>query len=107
MGSDLHKKAEAVQNVDSRKKVVALGYNPEKDAAPLVLAKGKGLFAEKILEVARQNGIAITEEKELVDNLFSIETSCAIPPELYEAVAQVLAFVYQRQQSVLKKLAPG
>lgn len=78
-----------------RKKAVALRYDVEKDAAPVVIAKGQGLLAERILELAREHGIHIQEDPDLTALLAQIEVNAAIPAELYAAVAQVLAFVYR------------
>ena len=78
----------------SSKKAAALKYAHGEDRAPRVVAKGKGLLAEKILEAARQHGIPIKEDKTLVDILSSLDLYQEIPPELYKAVAELLAFIY-------------
>ena len=78
----------------SSKKAAALKYAHGGDRAPRVVAKGKGLLAEKILEAARQHGIPIKEDKTLVDILSSLDLYQEIPPELYKAVAELLAFIY-------------
>ncbi|HFC97780.1 MAG TPA: hypothetical protein ENJ40_04910 [Thermosulfurimonas dismutans] len=77
-----------------KKKAVALKYEPEKDRAPRVVAKGQGYLAELILELARQHGIPIREDHELIRELFRLEIEAEIPPELYEAVAVILAWAY-------------
>ena len=74
---------------------VALGYEPGKDLAPKVLAKGRGALAEKIMEVARAHGIPLQEDPILVELLAKVEIDQEIPSVLYQAVAEVLAFVYQ------------
>lgn len=84
---------------DSRPRAVALGYNPEKDPAPRVLASGQGLLAEEILEIARKHGIAIREDPALAAALASVEVDQVIPPELYALVAEVLAYVYRLQKN--------
>jgi flagellar biosynthesis protein len=76
------------------KKAVALKYERGKDAAPKVTAKGTGLIAEKILEIAEKEGIPITEDPDLVTALARLDFYDAIPPELYHAVAEILAFAY-------------
>ncbi len=78
-----------------RKKTVAVRYERGKDNAPKVTAKGQGELAEKILELARKNGIPIREDKALLDALYVMEINEEIPEELYQAVAEVLAFVYR------------
>jgi flagellar biosynthesis protein len=81
-------------NRSRTRKAVALGYDPAMDQAPRVLAKGRGRTAEKILEIARRHGIPITEEPPLVELLSRLDIDEEIPPLLYKAVAEVLAFVY-------------
>ncbi len=77
------------------KKAVALKYNKEKDTAPRVTAKGTGLIAEKILELAEKEGIPITEDPDLVTALAQLDFYDEIPPDLYRAVAEILAFAYR------------
>jgi flagellar biosynthetic protein FlhB len=75
---------------------VALRYDPENMAAPQVVAKGQRLIAEKIKEMARQAGVPLVEDKPLARALFkAAQVGDTIPEELFKAVAQVLAFVYQ------------
>lgn len=76
------------------KKAVALKYERGKDAAPKVTAKGTGLIAERILEIAQKEGIPITEDPDLVTALARLDFHDQIPPELYRAVAEILAFAY-------------
>ena len=80
---------------DKIKKAVALKYDGEKDTAPRVTAKGTGLIAEKILELAEKEGIPITEDPDLVTALAQLDFYDEIPPELYRAVAEILAFAYR------------
>jgi flagellar biosynthesis protein len=75
-------------------KAAALKYRHGKDSAPTLVAKGKGKIAEKIIAIAKENGIAIKEDKELVEFLSMLDLYQEIPPELYRAVAEILAFVY-------------
>lgn len=76
---------------------VAISYDRNSDqAAPLVIAKGADYVALKIKEVAKENHIYIYEDKPLARMLYAtVEIGQMIPPELYEAIANVLAFVYQ------------
>ena len=76
-------------------KAVALKYKKEKDAAPRVVAKGRGTVAEKILETARAHNVPLHEDKNLVEVLEALDLETEIPPELYRAVAEVLAFIYR------------
>jgi flagellar biosynthetic protein FlhB len=74
---------------------VALKYDAEK-AAPVVVAKGKDLIAFKIRDIARQSGVAVVPDPPLARSLHaSVEVGHMIPEELYQAVAQLLAFVYR------------
>jgi len=71
----------------------ALGYDLEKDSAPKILAKGKGDIAEKILKKAEEKNIPIQTDKDLVKTLLALEIGQEIPVELYEVVAEILAFI--------------
>lgn len=74
---------------------VALSYDQEKGKAPIVVAKGEDYLAQKIKEVARQNDVEIVENKPLARMLYAnVDIGREIPPELYQAVADVLAMVY-------------
>ncbi len=72
----------------------ALKYDSQKDAAPKVVARGKGAIAEKIIEIAKKNNIPIKNDPGLVQILSKLEIDEQIPIELYKAVAEILAFVY-------------
>ncbi len=77
---------------------VAIKYDPKVADAPLVIAKGEDYLAARIKEVARENHVEIVENKPLARMLYAnVEIGEAVPPELYQAVAEVLAFVYQLQ----------
>lgn len=78
---------------DKIKTAVALGYDPNEDGAPKVIASGKGALAEKIIEQAKDNNIPVHEDDKLADTLSRLEIGEMIPPELYEVVAEVLVFV--------------
>ena len=79
----------------SRQLAVALGYEPDRMLAPRVLAKGRGAVADAILKAAREAGIPIKEDTDLVQVLEKLDIDAEIPPELYKVVAEVLAFVYR------------
>ena len=78
----------------NRKAAVSLKYSPAKDRAPKVTAKGWGVVAEKILEVARKHNIPIKEDPDLIQILAKLDIDKEIPPSLYKVVAEILAFVY-------------
>lgn len=79
---------------DRRRQAAALRYERGKDSAPRIVAKGKGVVADKILEIARRHGIPIREDRELVHMLASLDLYREIPPDLYKAVAEILAFLH-------------
>ena len=76
-----------------RKKAVALKYK-EGYSAPRVIAKGKGEVAEKIINKGKDTDIYIYEDEKLVEDLTKLELYDEIPKELYEAVAEIIFFVY-------------
>ena len=80
---------------------VAIQYDPEIADAPVVIAKGEDYMAARIKEVARENQIEIVENKPLARMLYAnVDIGQAVPPELYQAVAEVLAFVYHLQGKI-------
>ncbi len=75
---------------------VALRYEPlAGDTAPRVVAKGQGYLAEEILRVARENDVPLRQDPALAGALASLDVGMNAPPELFRAVAEVLAFVYK------------
>ncbi len=78
-----------------QKKAATLSYNQTKDSAPRVTAQGRGLTAENIIQVAKNNEIPILEDPSLVEILQDVNINETIPDELYEVVAEVYAFIYQ------------
>jgi flagellar biosynthesis protein len=80
---------------ESRRKAAALSYERDRDAAPRVVAKGSGVTAEKILQIAREHHIPVREDSRLIEVLSQLDLYQEIPPELYRAVAEILAFVYR------------
>ncbi|MDH5457746.1 MAG: EscU/YscU/HrcU family type III secretion system export apparatus switch protein [Nitrospinota bacterium] len=77
------------------KSAVALKYQTETDAAPKVTAKGEGLVAERIIQLARENQVPIKEDPDLVQILSQVDINKEIPPSVYKVVAELLAFVYK------------
>lgn len=74
---------------------MALRYEPNKDRAPKIAGKGRGLLADKILELARQHKIPIRQDKNLIQILSRLDLNQEVPPEVYKAVAEILAFIYR------------
>ena len=81
------------KNKINKNKAVALKYSKE-DISPKVIAKGQGVVAENILAKAISEDITIYEDKDLVDKLIQLDIDEQIPEELYEAVAEIIFYVY-------------
>ncbi|GKU78608.1 EscU/YscU/HrcU family type III secretion system export apparatus switch protein [Paenibacillus sp. L3-i20] len=79
----------------SLRKAVALKYEPGERSAPVLIAKGNGQIADRILEKAKENGIPVQEDASLVEVLSKLDVDQEIPAELYALVAEILSFVYQ------------
>jgi flagellar biosynthesis protein len=79
---------------DPRQQAVALAYQSG-DLAPKVVAKGRGLIADQIIARAKEHGVFVHESKELVGLLMQVELDGRIPPALYRAVAELLAWLYR------------
>ena len=77
------------------KSAVALKYNTETDTVPKVTARGEGLIAERIIDLARENQVPIKEDPDLVQILSQVDINKEIPPSVYKVVAELLAFVYK------------
>ena len=75
-----------------KKTAVALQYEPS-DEAPKVIASGRGILAEKIIEKARESDVPVHRDDKLAETLSRLEIGDMIPPELYEVVAEILIFV--------------
>lgn len=87
-----------------RDEAVALTYSSG-DAAPRVVAKGRGLIAREIIERAHEAGVFVHESPELVGLLMQVDLDERIPPQLYVAVAELLAWLYRVEQKSEKDLA--
>lgn len=74
-----------------------MAYNRE-DGAPRVVAKGNGIGADAIVSLAREHGVYVHQSPELVSLLMQIDLDSEIPPELYQAVAEILAWLYALDQ---------
>jgi flagellar biosynthesis protein len=82
----------------NREKAVSLKYDPEVSGSPRVTAKGSGLVARKIIELARKHNIPVKEDPDLIQILSRLELNQEIPPSVYKVVAEILAFVYSLNQ---------
>jgi flagellar biosynthetic protein FlhB/flagellar biosynthesis protein len=83
---------------DDPELAVALKYDKEKDGAPRVIAKGMSLKAEKIRQIAKEAGVPVMRNVSLANALYRVDIGEEIPEGLYDAVAEVLNFVYALQQ---------
>ncbi|QOP43353.1 type III secretion system protein [Sulfurimonas sediminis] len=75
-------------------KAVALKYDKEKNQAPLVSAKGEGKTAQKIIQLAKENGVPLKKDEDLVELLSKVELDKEVPPQMYKAIAEVFSFIY-------------
>ena len=80
------------EKVNKMKQAIALEYDPSDDA-PRVIATGRGVLAERIIERAKENDVPVHRDDKLADTLSRLEIGDMIPPELYEVVAEILVFV--------------
>ncbi len=80
------------------KEAVAIAYR-KNDSAPKIIAKGKGIMADQIISKAKQHGVYVHESSELVALLTQVDIDEHIPPQLYMAVAELLAWIYKLEHS--------
>jgi len=80
------------------KKAVALKYDRLNDSAPRVKALGKGKVAQKIIEIAKEHNVPVAENSDLAEILSTLDLEEQIPPDLYKAVAELLAYVYSQNK---------
>lgn len=90
---------------DPRATAVAIAYETG-DTAPKVVAKGRGLVAQEIIQRAREAGVFVHESPELVALLMQVDLDARIPPALYVAVAELLAWIY-RMEGTSQAALPG
>lgn len=90
---------------EKRKSAIALAYQTG-DTAPKVVAKGRGLIAQAIIERARQHGVYVHESEDLVAMLMQVELDENIPPQLYLAVAELLAWLYRLEKGETPPISP-
>lgn len=75
-------------------KAAALKYDIKNDNAPILTAKGKGELAKQIIKLAGDNNIPIKKDPDLVELLTKLEIDQEIPPDMYKAIAEIFAFIY-------------
>ena len=95
----------AKQGSDNLKNAVALAYT-QTDSAPRVVAKGLGILAEQIIARAQEHGVYVHESPELVSLLMQVDLDQRIPPQLYIAVAELLAWLYRLESGQTGTQAP-
>ncbi len=76
-----------------KKQAIALSYDPKENSAPTVVATGMGALADRIIEKAKEEAVPVHEDDKLAETLSRLDIGEAIPPELYEVVAEILVFV--------------
>ena len=87
------------EDFSPRDEAVALTYTPG-ESAPQVVAKGRGLIAHEIISRAREAGVYVHESPELVSLLMQVDLDAHIPPQLYAAVAELLAWLYRIEAGI-------
>ena len=80
---------------------IALQYEPGRDAAPRVIATGKGAVAEQIIAIAFANGVKVREDADLAEILSVLEVDSIIPLEVLATIAEILAYVYRANGAVI------
>ena len=83
---------------EKKQKAVALKYDIGEDDAPKVIAKGKGSVADNIIKKAEESNVEIYEDEKLVESLFGLEINEEIPEELYQAVAEIIFYIYSADE---------
>ena len=83
---------------DDRQSAVALSY-ADKTKAPVVVAKGYGVVADSIMREARENGLYVHQSADLVKLLMQVDLDSQIPPQLYLAVAEIMAWIYRLESA--------
>ncbi|MDH3346834.1 MAG: EscU/YscU/HrcU family type III secretion system export apparatus switch protein [Desulfobulbaceae bacterium] len=91
-------------NGKTKDKAVALRYDRAKSEAPLVVASGSGVIAQKIIETAKEAGIYIKHDPDLLEMLAKVPVGETIPEQLFQTVAELLAFVYKANNNYKDKL---
>lgn len=74
---------------------IAIRYDLAKDRSPRLVAKGKGVIADRILDLAKEHGVPVHQDPELLEALARLDVQQEIPGELYQIMAEVLTFIYR------------
>jgi flagellar biosynthesis protein len=88
---------------DAPRVAVALHYRREADPAPRIVAKGEGEVADKIIEIAREHGVAVRSDADLAQLLSAVELETEIPVEAFVAVAEILSYIYRNKAQGLER----
>ncbi len=83
-------------STDNSDYAVALGYDAQKHNAPVVTAKGQGEIAQKIIQLALDNGIEIRQDADLIQVLRAVDINEEIPLEAFAAVAEIISYIYRQ-----------
>jgi flagellar biosynthesis protein len=94
-----------MKGANAQQVAIALAYG-QNQGAPKVVAKGRGLIAQAIIERARQSGVYVHESEDLVGLLMQVELDQQIPPQLYLAVAELLAWLYRLEHDETPTFPP-
>lgn len=94
------------RNTDPKRTAVALRYDADESDAPVVVAKGTGIIADKILKTAVAARVPVYRDRTLAGILAAVELNKQVPPEMYRAVAEVLAYVYRLDQAAHARRQP-
>lgn len=89
----------------NKNKAVALKYNAEQDAAPVVIASGYGSIAEKIIDIAEEKGIPVFRDDSAASLLCMLEVGSNIPPELYEIIASIYCQLLKTSMEIKNRVA--
>lgn len=87
----------------NKQKAVALKYNVEKDNSPVVVASGYGDIAERIINIAEENGIPVFRDDSAASIMCTLEVGSNIPPELYEVIAIIYSQIMQVSQKITEE----
>lgn len=87
-----------MERMEEKLQAVALRYDEKSNNAPKVVAKGQGFIADNILKAAQQNSVPVYQNKTLAGMLMAVDLDREIPPDLYTAVAEILAYIYRMDQ---------
>ncbi len=95
-------------NETMNKKAVALSYDEEKDAAPVIVASGMGYMAEKIVETARESGVPVYEDNSLATVLSQLQLGSQVPEQLYQAIVDIYVYFlrFANKRNLSAELAP-